>query len=99
MARHSSEDAEAQLDYFLKPDVSQLHVPIFARPRDILNPFALEKAIPLRESLEAHEMRLAKKKGQKGKAILCGLGAAHIPRSDGVPVSVPTVAPKDAELL
>ena len=35
----------------------------------------------------------------KCKAILCGLGAAHIPRSDGVPVSVATVAPKDAELL
>ena len=99
MARHSSEDAEEQFDYFLKPDVSQLQVPIFARPRDILNPFALEKEIPLKASLEAHEMRLSKKKGVPGKSILCGLGAAHIPRSDGVPVSVPTVAPKDAELL
>ncbi|GJS50058.1 ribonuclease H-like domain-containing protein [Tanacetum coccineum] len=46
-------------------------VPIFARPRDILNPFALEKEIPLKESLEAHAIRLAKKKGVKGKAILC----------------------------
>ena len=35
----------------------------------------------------------------KGKSILCGLGAAHIPRSDGVPVSVPTVSPKDIDLL
>ncbi|GJT47018.1 hypothetical protein Tco_0955733 [Tanacetum coccineum] len=69
------------------------------RPRDILNPFALEKEIPLKESLEAHAIRLAKKKGVKGKAILCGVGAAHIPRSDGVPVSVATVSPKDSELL
>ncbi|GJY29742.1 hypothetical protein Tco_0405509 [Tanacetum coccineum] len=68
-------------------------------PRDILNPFALEKEIPLKESLEAHAIRLAKKKGVKGKAILCGVGAAHIPRSDGVPVSVATVLPKDSELL
>ncbi|GJZ78909.1 hypothetical protein Tco_0643746 [Tanacetum coccineum] len=68
-------------------------------PRDILNPFALEKEIPLKESLEAHAIRLAKKKGVKGKAILCGVGAAHIPRSDGVPVSVATVSPKDSELL
>ncbi|GJS37612.1 hypothetical protein Tco_0535994 [Tanacetum coccineum] len=73
--------------------MAQLQVPIFARPRDILNPFALEKEIPLKESLEAHAIRLAKKKGVKGKAILCGVGAVHIPRSDGVPVSVATVSP------
>ncbi|GKF35133.1 hypothetical protein Tco_0108333 [Tanacetum coccineum] len=73
-------------------------VPIFACPRDILNPFALEKEIPLKVSLEAHAIRLAKKKGVKGKAILCGVGAAHIPRSDGVPVSVATVSPKDSKL-
>ncbi|GJW10246.1 hypothetical protein Tco_1576073 [Tanacetum coccineum] len=99
LARHATEGAEAQPDYFLKPDVAQLQVPIFASPRDILNPFALEKEIPLKESLEAHAIRLAKKKGVKGKAILCGVGAAHLPRSDGVPVSVATVSPKDSELL
>ncbi|GJS69046.1 hypothetical protein Tco_0701887 [Tanacetum coccineum] len=99
LARHATEGAEAQPDYFLKPDVAQLQVPIFACPRDILNPFALEREIPLKESLEAHAIRLAKKKGVKGKAILCGVGAAHIPRSDGVPVSVATVSQKDSELL
>ncbi|GKF75349.1 hypothetical protein Tco_0224793 [Tanacetum coccineum] len=99
LARHATEGAEGQPDYFLKPDVTQLQVPIFARPRDILNPFALEKEVPLKESLEAHAIRLAKKKGVKGKAILCGVGAAHLPRSDGVPVSVATVSPKDSELL
>ncbi|GKC38922.1 hypothetical protein Tco_1051306 [Tanacetum coccineum] len=99
LARHATEGAEAQPDYFLKPDVAQLQVPIFACPRDILNPFALEKEIPLKESLEAHAIRLAKKRGVKGKAILCSVGAAHIPRSDGVPVSVATVSPKDSELL
>ena len=44
-------------------------------------------------------MRLVKKEGVKGKAILCGIGAAHIPRSDGVPVNVATVSPKDSDLL
>nr|GFC95803.1 hypothetical protein [Tanacetum cinerariifolium] len=44
-------------------------------------------------------MRLAKKKGVKGKVILCGVGAAHLPRSDGVPVSVATVSPRDSDLL
>ncbi|GKD50838.1 hypothetical protein Tco_1279814 [Tanacetum coccineum] len=66
-----------------------------AQPDHFLKP----DEIPLKESLEAHAIRLAKKKGVKGKAILCGVGAAHIPRSNGVPVSVATVSPKDSELL
>ncbi|GJV15812.1 hypothetical protein Tco_1361135 [Tanacetum coccineum] len=99
LARHATENAEAEPDYFLKPDVAQLQVLIFARSRDILNLFALDREIPLKKSLEAHAMRLAKKKGVKGKAILCGVGAAHIPRSDGIPVSVATVSPKDGDLL
>ncbi|GJS54936.1 hypothetical protein Tco_0628298 [Tanacetum coccineum] len=72
LARHATEGAEAQPDYFLSLT---------------------------RRTAEAHAIRLAKKKGVKGKAILCGVGAAHIPRSDGVPVSVATVSPKDSELL
>nr|GFB73558.1 hypothetical protein [Tanacetum cinerariifolium] len=87
LARHDTEGAEAQSNFFLKPDVAQLQVPIFARPRDILNPFALEKEIPLKESLEAHSMRLAKKKGVKGKAILCDV------------VSVATVSLRYSDLL
>lgn len=48
LERHILEDAEAQPDYFLKPDESQLQVPVFAQPRHILNPFALEKEISLK---------------------------------------------------
>ena len=99
LGRHILEGAETQHDYFLKPDELQLQVPVFAQPRDNLNPFALEKEIPLKDCLEAHFERASKKKGVKGKAILCGVGAAHIPRSDGVPVSVATVSPKDCLLL
>ena len=99
LGRHILEDAEAQADYFLKPDESQLQVPLFAHPRDILNPFALEKEVPLKDCLEAHMERAARKRGTKGKAILCGVGAAHLPRSDGVPVSVATVSIKDCLLL
>ena len=64
-----------------------------------MNPFVLEKEVPFKEVLELHAERAAKKKGVKGKAILCSVGAAHIPRSDGIPVSVATVSPKDALLL
>ena len=97
--RHILEDAEAQPDYFLKPDESQLQVPVLVQPRHMLNPFALEKEVPLKEVLEMHAERAARKKGIKGKAVLCGVGAAHIPRSDGIPVIVATVSPKDALLL
>ena len=41
LGRHSLEDAEAQPDFFLKPDESQLQVPVFVQPRHMLNPFAL----------------------------------------------------------
>lgn len=99
LGRHILEDSEDQPDYFLKSDESQLQVPVFVQPRHILNPFALEKEVPLKEVLEKHAERAARKKGIQGKAVLCGVGVAHIPRSDGVPVSVATVSPKDALLL
>ena len=99
LQRHLGENGEGQSDYYLKPDVSQLQIPVFAQPRDILKPFALEREIPLKEVLERHEQRAAQKRGIKGKAVLCGVGAAHIPRSDGVPVNVPTVSPKDALIM
>ena len=99
LPRHLQDDADQQLDFYLKPDVAQLKVPIFAQPRDILNPFRIEKEISLQRSLNAHVSRVARKKGEKGKAILCGIGAAHQPRSDGVPVCVATVSLDDAELL
>ena len=63
LARHIAEDAKAQPDFFLKPDESQLKVPIFARPRHILNPFALEKEIlsriPWRPILQELHIRRA----------------------------------------
>jgi hypothetical protein len=55
--------------------------------------------VPLKKCLEAHITRAARKKGVKGRAILCGVGAAHLPRSDGVSVSVPTVSQEDSILL
>ena len=53
----------------------------------------------MKEVLERHEQRVAVKKGIKGKAVMCGIGAAHLPRADGVPVSVPTVSTQDAITL
>lgn len=99
LAKHIAEDAEAQPDFFFKPDESQLKVPVFARPHHMLNPFALEKEISLKKCLEAHLTRVSCKKGVQGKAILCGVGATHLPRCNGIPVSVPTVSQEDSSLL
>ena len=99
LPRHLKEGAEDQPDFYLKPDLSQLKVPIFAQPRDILDPFRIVEEVPLQTSLNAHTTRCAAKKGVKGKAIMCGIGAAHLPRSDGVPVTVATVSMEDAILL
>lgn len=78
LARHLADGAEAQPDFHLMPDMSQLQI---------------------QDSLNAHATKLLKKRGIKGKAVLCDVGAAHLPRSDGVPVSVPTVSPKDVKVL
>lgn len=75
LARHMAEDAESLPDCYLNPDVSQLQVPIFVQPRDILNPYVLEKEVPLQEALEKHAERAAMKKGVKDQAILCGVEA------------------------
>lgn len=99
LAEHVGDDAEAQPHFFLKSDEAQLSVPMFPRPRDPKNLFAIEKEIPLKEVLEAHLSRVALKRGIKGKAVLCGVGAAHLPRSDGVATSMPTVVPVDKDLL
>lgn len=99
LARHMTDDAEEQHDYFLKPDVSQLMVPIYPLKRDLLNPFVIEREICLQESLDAHVQRAAKKKGISRRVTLCGIGLAHLPRSDGVPVCVPTLSATDCELL
>ena len=84
LARHMAEGAESLQDSYLKPDVSQLQIPIFAQPRDTLNPYVLEKEVPLQEALGKHAERAALKKGVKDKAILCGVGAGSSAAHEGI---------------
>ena len=63
LPRHLGEGAEQQPDFYLKPDVSQLKVPVFAHPRHILDPFRIVDEIPLQTSMNAHANRCARKKG------------------------------------
>jgi hypothetical protein len=67
LARHMAEGAESLPDFYLKPDAAQLQVPVFVQPRDTLNPYILEKEVPLQEALGKHAERAAMKKGVKDK--------------------------------
>ena len=95
--RHVGEGAEEQLDYNLKPDESQLQVPVFASPRNILEPFLLEKEISLEDALAAHRRKVDKKRRESMRAIFCGAGAAHL--HGGPSVRLPAVLPTDDELV
>ena len=70
---------------------------MFASPRNILEPFLLEKEIPLKEALEAHQRRVEKKRKDSLNAIFYGAGAAHL--RSGPSFSLPAVLPTDDELL
>lgn len=91
LARHMAEGAESLPDFYLKPDISQLQVPIFAQPRDTVNPYVLEKEVPLQEALEKHAERAAMKKGVKDRAILCGAGADSFVAHEDGPAHCPNV--------
>lgn len=91
LARHMAEGAESLPDFYLKPDISQLQVPIFAQPRDTMNPYVLEKEVPLQEALEKHAERAAMKKGVKDRAILCGARADSFVAHEDGPAHCPNV--------
>ncbi|GKC59142.1 hypothetical protein Tco_1086740 [Tanacetum coccineum] len=55
----------------------------------------------LEDAIMANVSRAEKKKKKKCR-VVCrthGIGSAHHPRSDGIPVSVPTVAPQGLAIL
>nr|GEU88522.1 hypothetical protein [Tanacetum cinerariifolium] len=61
-------------------------------PRD---PWAFKEEMLLEEAITANVSRAEKKKRCRVVCRIHGVGFAHHARSDGVPVSVPTVAPQD----
>nr|GEU95874.1 hypothetical protein [Tanacetum cinerariifolium] len=83
----------------LRPSSSQLTIPVYPGVRDPRNPWAYKEEIKLSDAIAANISRAKKK---KKCPIVCrthGVGSAHHARSDGVPVSVPTVVPQGLTLL
>nr|GEV87400.1 RNA-directed DNA polymerase, eukaryota, nucleotide-binding alpha-beta plait domain protein [Tanacetum cinerariifolium] len=83
----------------LRPSSSQLAIPVYPEVRDPRNPWAYKEEIKLSDAIAANISRAEKKKKCRIVCHTHGVGSAHHARSDGVPVSVPTVVPQGLALL
>nr|GEX66020.1 hypothetical protein [Tanacetum cinerariifolium] len=88
-----TEDDALQHICDLRPNSSQLTIPVYPEVRDPMNPWTFKEEMLLADAI-AVNISCAEQKKKCG--IVCrtyGVGSAHHARSDGIPVSVPTVVP------
>nr|GEW89808.1 transposase (putative), gypsy type [Tanacetum cinerariifolium] len=78
----------------LRPSSSQLTIPIYPEVRDPMNPWAYKEKMLLADAIVANISRAEKKKKCRIVCRTYGVRSAHHARSDGVPVSVPTMVPQ-----
>nr|GFC99466.1 hypothetical protein [Tanacetum cinerariifolium] len=83
----------------LRPSSSQLTIPVYPEARDPTDPWACKEEILLANAIAAKVSRAKKKKKCRVVCRTHGVGSAHHVRSDGVPVSVPTVASQGLAIL
>ncbi|GJZ13831.1 hypothetical protein Tco_0549061 [Tanacetum coccineum] len=90
----------------LRPSSSQLKIPVYPEilnqgptVRNPQNPWACKDEILLGDAIAANVSRAEKKKKSRVVCRTHGVGSAHHARSDGIPVSVPTVAPQGLQIL
>nr|GEX80450.1 hypothetical protein [Tanacetum cinerariifolium] len=83
----------------LRPCSSQLTLPVYPEVCDPRNPWACKEEIGLADAIAANISRAEKKKRSRIVCRTHGVGSAHHARSDGVPVSAPTVVPQGLALL
>nr|GEU71833.1 hypothetical protein [Tanacetum cinerariifolium] len=82
-----------------RPSTSQLNIHVYPEVRDPRDPWAVKEEMLLEEAIAANVSRAEKKKRCRVVCRTHGVGSAHHARSDGVPVSVPTVAPQRLAIL
>nr|GEX76312.1 putative reverse transcriptase domain-containing protein [Tanacetum cinerariifolium] len=78
----------------LRPSSSQLTILVYPEVRDPWNPWACKEEIGLADAIATNISRAEKKKKCRIVCHTHGVGSAHHARSDGVPVSAPTVVPR-----
>ncbi|GJT15280.1 hypothetical protein Tco_0873986 [Tanacetum coccineum] len=91
------EDAP-QLIRDLCPSSSQLKIPLYLEVRDPRNPWVVKEEMLLADAIAANKSRAKKKKKYRVVCRTHGVGSAHHPRSDRMPVSAPTV-PQGLQIL
>nr|GEW61957.1 transposase (putative), gypsy type [Tanacetum cinerariifolium] len=83
----------------LRPSSSQLTIPVYPEVRDPMNPWACKEDMLLADAIAANVSRAEKKKNCRIMCRTHGVSSAHHARSDGVPVSAPTVIPQGLVIL
>ncbi|GJZ67606.1 hypothetical protein Tco_0630846 [Tanacetum coccineum] len=94
----SGEDAPYWI-HELRPSSSQLKIPVYPKVRDPKKPWSFKEEILLEDAIMANVSRARKKKKCRVVCRTHGVGSAHQAMPDGVPVSVPTVAPQGLAIL
>nr|GEU79241.1 hypothetical protein [Tanacetum cinerariifolium] len=92
-------DDAPQWIHELRPSSSQLTIPVCLEVRDPIDLWACKEEILLEDAIAANVSRVEKKKKFRVVCRIHVVGSAHHARSDGVPVSVPTVAPQGLAIL
>nr|GEV27608.1 transposase (putative), gypsy type [Tanacetum cinerariifolium] len=83
----------------LRPSSFQLTIPVYPEVRDLMDPWACKEEMLLADAIAANVSRAEKKKKCRVVCRTHGVSSAHHARSDGVPVSVPTVVPQGLAIL
>nr|GEY74909.1 hypothetical protein [Tanacetum cinerariifolium] len=92
-------DDAPQWIHELRPSSSQLKILVYPEVRDPKDPWAFKEEILLADAIATNVSRVEKKKKCRVVCRTHGVGFAHYARFDGVPVSVPTVAPQCLAIL
>nr|GEZ76949.1 hypothetical protein [Tanacetum cinerariifolium] len=83
----------------LRPSSSQLTIHVYPEVRDPQNPWACKEEMVLADAIAANIRRAQKKKKCRIVCRTHRVSSVHHARSDGVPVSMPTVVPQGLALL
>nr|GFB93147.1 hypothetical protein [Tanacetum cinerariifolium] len=83
----------------LRPSSSQLKILVYLEVCNPKDPWFFKDEILLEDAIAANVSRAEKKKKCRVVYRTHGVSSAHHTRSDGVPVSIPTVAPQGLAIL
>ncbi|GJZ51281.1 hypothetical protein Tco_0605796 [Tanacetum coccineum] len=83
----------------LRSSSFQLKILIYPEVRDSKDPWAVKEEMLFEDAIAANKSHAKKKKKCRVVCRTYGIGFAHHPRSDGIPVSAPTVVPQGLAIL